>query len=41
MFAKETYVERRKNLKNKVGNGIVVIFGNNDAPSNYPANAYK
>lgn len=41
MFAKETYVERRKNLKNKVGNGIVVMFGNNDAPSNYPANAYK
>ena len=41
MFAKETYVERRKALKNKVGNGIVVIFGNNDAPANYPANAYK
>lgn len=41
MFAKETYVERRKALKNKVGKGIIVIFGNNDAPSNYPANAYK
>lgn len=41
MFAKSTYVERRSLLKKLVGDGLIVIFGNNDAPSNYPANAYK
>ena len=41
MFAKSTYIERRSLLKKHVGDGLIVIFGNNDAPSNYPANAYK
>ncbi len=41
MFAKSTYTERRNTLKKLVGNGIILIFGNNDAPANYPANAYK
>lgn len=41
MFAKSTYIERRSLLKRLVGDGLIVIFGNNDAPSNYPANAYK
>lgn len=41
MFAKSTYIERRCLLKKLVGDGLIVIFGNNDAPSNYPANAYK
>ena len=41
MFAKETYVARRDALKKLVGNGLVLMFGNNDAPRNYPANAYK
>jgi len=41
MFAKSTYIERRSLLKKLVGDGLIVIFGNNDAPSNYPANAYK
>ncbi len=27
-------------MKKLVGNGIIVIFGNNEAPCNYPANAY-
>ncbi len=40
MFSTQTYVERRKRLKNMVGSGIVVLFGNNEAPANYPANAY-
>lgn len=41
MFTKNTYVERRALLKKLVGEGLIVMFGNNDAPSNYPANAYK
>ena len=40
MFSKETYIRRRQELKKLVGNGIVVLFGNNEAPMNYPANAY-
>ena len=40
MFSKETYISRRNELKRRVGNGIIVIFGNNEAPCNYPANAY-
>ncbi len=40
MFSKQTYIERRNELKKLVGNGIIVIFGNNEAPCNYPANAY-
>ncbi len=41
MFAKETYIQRRKRLSELVGSGLVVILGNNDAPCNYPANTYK
>ena len=40
MFTKETYIRRRAELKRLVGNGVIVLFGNNDAPANYPANAY-
>jgi len=40
MFSKETYVRRRAELKKLVGKGIVVLFGNNEAPYNYPANGY-
>ena len=40
MFNKETYVRRRAELKRLVGDGIVVLFGNNEAPYNYPANCY-
>ena len=39
-FSKETYIERRRTLKQKLGSGLVLIFGHNQAPSNYPANAY-
>lgn len=28
-------------LKQKMGSGLILIFGNNEAPSNYPNNAYK
>ena len=40
MFSKETYIRRRAELKQLVGEGIIVLFGNNEAPCNYPANAY-
>lgn len=40
MFNEETYVRRRAELKRLVKNGIVILFGNNEAPANYPANAY-
>ena len=40
MFAKETYIRRRTELKKLVGNGVIILFGNNEAPANYPANSY-
>ena len=40
MFSKETYVRRRAELKKLVGEGIIVLFGNNESPCNYPANGY-
>ena len=40
MFSKETYIRRRAELKKLVGNGIIILFGNNEAPANYPANSY-
>jgi len=40
MFSKETYIQRRAELKKHVGNGVIILFGNNEAPANYPANSY-
>jgi Xaa-Pro aminopeptidase len=40
MFDKETYSRRRAEVKKLVGKGTIVLFGNNEAPYNYPANAY-
>ena len=40
MFSKATYIQRRQQLRQLVGKGLVVLFGNNEAPNNYPANAY-
>lgn len=40
MFSKDTYIRRRTELKKLVGNGVIILFGNNEAPCNYPANAY-
>jgi len=40
MFSKQTYIQRRAELKKLVGEGVIVLFGNNDAPCNYPANGY-
>lgn len=41
LFNKQTYVDRRTKLRELVGNGIILLFGNNDSPNNYPANTYK
>ena len=41
LFDKETYMARRDRLQRQVKEGLILLFGNNDAPSNYPANAYK
>ena len=40
MFSQETYIRRRSELKKLVGKGVIILFGNNDAPANYPANCY-
>jgi Xaa-Pro aminopeptidase len=40
MFTKNTYIQRRAELKQLVGEGIVLLFGNNESPCNYPANGY-
>ena len=40
MFNKEVYVERRNELRKLMEGGVVVLFGNNEAPNNYPNNAY-
>ncbi len=41
MFSKETYIRRRQELKKLVGNGTIILFGNNESPANYPANSYS
>ncbi|MCD8305456.1 MAG: aminopeptidase P family protein [Prevotella sp.] len=40
MFNKETYISRRSELKRLVGKGLIILFGNNESPYNYPANGY-
>ena len=40
MFKKEVYIERRKELRKRVESGLILLFGNNEAPCNYPGNAY-
>lgn len=40
MFAKETYVNRRKALKEKVGSGLLLFLGNDECGANYEDNTY-
>lgn len=40
MFDKATYVGRRAKLKELVKSGIIILFGNNESPCNFPANGY-
>ena len=41
LFDKQTYMERRRVLRERIGSGIILLMGNNDSPVNYPANGYK
>ena len=40
MFSKDTYINRRNNLKKEVKSGVALFLGNVDAAFNYPANQY-
>ena len=40
MFNQEVYVSRRAELKKLVKSGLIVLFGNNESPCNYPNNGY-
>jgi len=40
MFSADTYSQRRKILKEKLGSGLVLLLGNEDSPMNYKANIY-
>lgn len=40
MLNRETYIQRRQQLCSLINDGIVLLFGNNESPCNYPANAY-
>ena len=40
MFSKEVYQERRSRLSLMVKSGLIVLFGNNESPCNYPNNGY-
>lgn len=41
LFNKQTYVQRRQVLKERIGSGIILLMGNNDSPANYPSNTYR
>ncbi len=40
MFPKEVYWQRRKQLRELVGNGLILISGNEESAMNYRANTY-
>ena len=40
MFDSKIYSERRARLKEQVGSGLLLFFGNEESPMNYPANPY-
>ncbi|MCL5279113.1 MAG: aminopeptidase P family protein [Planctomycetes bacterium] len=40
MFPKETYIQRREQLKTRVRSGVVLLLGNGESPMNYAANTY-
>ncbi len=41
LFTKDTYKERRRVLKERIGSGLILLMGNNESPMNYPSNTYK
>lgn len=40
MFSKETYIQRRQILKQKLGSGLILLMGNDDVGMNYRDNVY-
>ncbi len=40
MFSKETYINRRADLKKRVGSGVLLFLGNNEVGCNYADNTY-
>lgn len=40
MFDSEIYIQRRKALCEKVGSGLILFWGNDESPMNYPDNTY-
>ena len=40
MFDKETYIQRRKVLNEKIGTGLILLLGNEESPMNYADNGY-
>jgi len=40
MFQPEVYIQRRKILCEKIGSGLILFWGNDESPMNYPDNHY-
>lgn len=40
MFQAEVYIQRRKLLCENIGSGLILFFGNDESPMNYPDNTY-
>ncbi len=40
MFNKQTYIQRRKTLAEKMGSGVVLLLGNDESPMNYADNGF-
>lgn len=40
MFDTATYIRRRNEFKKLVKEGIIILFGNNESPANFPNNGY-
>ena len=41
MFDKEIYIKRREALKKRVGSGLLLFFGNDEAACNFEDNTYN
>jgi len=40
MFESKTYINRRKQLKNQIQSGLILLLGNEESPMNYTDNTY-
>lgn len=41
MFDRKIYIQRRRNLREKLESGILLFLGNEESPMNYPDNPYS